>query len=282
MAELNRIADGLVFPECPRWHGGKLWFSDCHDGKVIALDPGGEVVETFAVPGGPAGLGWLPDGDLLVVSIGDLCVYRRASDGELTLHCDLSDYHRHHTNDMVVDTKGNAYVGEVGFRIPEEQKRSTAIVLVRPDGSSEVAFEPVLTPNGSVITDDGKTFIVAESQERRLTRFRIAEDGTLADGETFAQLAQDHVPDGICLDAEGCVWVACPSTASVVRVHPKDGVVERIGTQDSRPYACVLGGKDRRDLYVCCATSHDPETARKVRLGSIRAVRVNVPGAGLP
>ena len=282
MAAPSMVRGGLVFPECPRWHGGELWFSDCHDGKVIALDPEGEIVETFPVPGGPAGLGWLAGGDLLVVSIGELCVYRRGSEGSMAVHCDLSAHHRFHTNDMVVDAHGNAYVGEVGFRMPEEEKRSTSIVLVRPDGSSEVAVEPVLTPNGSVITDDGRTFIVAESQERRLTRFRIAEDGSLVDRGTFAQLEEDDIPDGICLDAGGCVWAACPFTTSVIRVHPRDGVVERIGTPDTRPYACMLGGEDRRDLYICCASDHDPETVRKARSGSIQRVRVDTPGAGLP
>ena len=170
MATINTLLEGLAFPECPRWHEGSLWFSDCHDGKVVRMEPGGGVLETFKVPGGPSGIGWLPDGDMLIVSIGDLCVYRRRPNGELRRHANLSAHHRFHTNDMVVGRDGNAYVGEVGFRWDQEEPRSTCLLLVRPDGSVEVAADDVMTPNGSVITDDGRTLILAES---RLKTHRI-------------------------------------------------------------------------------------------------------------
>jgi sugar lactone lactonase YvrE len=280
LAEVRVIHEGLVFPECPRWRDGALWFSDCHDGRVVAIDSAGRSLESFEVPGGPSGLGWLPDGRLLVVSIADLCVYRREADGRLVLHADLSRLHRFHTNDMVVDPAGNAYVGEVAFRIGSEDPRTTSIALVRPDGTVEVATAGVTTPNGSAIAPDGKTFVVAESWIRRLTTFDVMSDGTLSHGRLFWQL--DDIPDGMCLDAEGNVWAACPFTGSVVRVSPTSGVVNRITVEAGQPYACVFGGKDRRELYVCCAPDHDPDKVRAARAGRIAVIRLDVSGAGIP
>lgn len=276
------IHEGLVFPECPRWHNGALWFSDCHDGRVVAIDSEGRSLESFEVPGGPAGLGWLPDGRLLVVSIANICVYRREADGRLVLHADLSSLHRYHTNDMVVDPAGNAYVGEVAFRIGSEDPRTTSIALVRPDGTVEAATQGVTTPNGSAIAPDGKTFVVAESWIRRITTFDLLADGKLSNGRLFWQLDVNDIPDGMCLDEEGNVWAACPFTNSVARVSPTKGVVSRINMDAGRPYACVFGGKDRRELYVCCAPGHDPDIVRAARAGRIVVTRLDVGGAGIP
>lgn len=281
MSAIIKLLDRLVFPECPRWRNGTLWFADCHDGKVINMTVDGSVLEAFDIPGGPAGIGWLPGGDMLVVSMADLCIYRRAKDGALRRHADLSRYHRHHANDMVVDGAGNAYVGEVGFR-PDEKARSTCVLLVRPDGSVEVAANDMMTPNGSVITSDHSTLVVAESRERRLTAFKISADGTLTDRLVFAQLGPDEVPDGICLDAEGCIWVASPRAGSIMRVHPSGMVVERISTGDLKPYACMLGGADRRDLFVCLAADHDPASTKRLRRGTIGVISVAVAGSGHP
>jgi sugar lactone lactonase YvrE len=282
-ADLRVIRDGLVFPECPRWRDGVLWFSDCHDGKVIALNPDGRVLESFEVPGGPAGLGWLPDGRLLAVSMADICIYRREADGRMARHADLSGLHRFHTNDMTVDAAGNAYVGEVGFRIGKEETRTTCIALARPDGTVEAAAEGVITPNGAAISPDGKTFIVAESWVRRVTAFDVASDGKLTKGRLFCQLGENDIPDGLCLDAEGCVWAAAPFSSSVIRISPTQGVVERLATDAAgRPYACVFGGADRRDLYICCAPDHDPKAVRAARAGKIAVARLDVAGAGVP
>jgi len=282
MTSITTVLDGLVFPECPRWRDSSLWFADCHDGKVIGMTPDGRVLDTFEVPGGPSGIGWLPGGDMLIVSIADLCVYRHGSDGKISRHADLSSRHRFHTNDMVVDPAGNGYVGEVGFRVDQEEPRSTCLLLVRPDGSVHVAAEDLMTPNGSVITADGQTLVVAESRRMRLTAFTIAADGMLTDRRLFAQLAPSQVPDGICLDAEGCIWVASPRASSVLRVSPTAGVVDEIPIEGAKPYACMLGGADRRDLFICLASDHDPERTRQARSGAIAVARVSVPGCGYP
>lgn len=282
LTTITEVLGGLVFPECPRWRDGSLWFADCHDGKVIQMAPDGRVLDSFDVPGGPSGIGWLPDGTLLVVSIADLCVYRRGSDGRIVRHADLSGHHRFHTNDMVVDAAGNGYVGEVGFRVGEEDPRSTCLLLVRPDGSVDVAAEDLMTPNGAVITADGRTLIVAESRRMRLTAFTIAADGMLTDPRLFAQLAPNQVPDGICLDEEGCIWVASPRACAVLRVSPTAGVIEEIPIKDAKPYACMLGGADRRDLFICLASDHDPQRTRQARSGSIAVARVAVAGCGYP
>lgn len=282
MTKAETVAGGFVFPECPRWRDGALWFADCHDGKVIRLAPSGEVLESFELPGKPAGIGFLPDGDMLIVSIGELCIYRRDAAGKLHRHADLSGIHSHHSNDMVVDRAGNAYVGEIGFHVGVDPDRPTAFALVRPDGTVSESGRPVLTPNGAVITPDGKTLIVGESLGRRLTAYDIGADGMLSNQRLFAQLDELDIPDGICLDAEGCIWSTSPFSSSIIRVSPTEGVVERITFDDTRPYACMLGGEDGRDLYLCCAPDHDPAKTVPVRKGEMRRLRVPVPGAGLP
>jgi sugar lactone lactonase YvrE len=238
MAGLHLLHDGLVFPECPRWRDGALWFSDCHDGKVIAIDAQGQLRESFEVPGGPSGLGWLPDGRLLVVSIADLCVYRREADGRLVRHADLSALHRFHTNDMIVDDAGNAYVGEVGFRIGSEEERTTCIALVRPDGTVEVATDGVTTPNGAAISADRKTFVLAQSWVRRIAVFDIAPDATLVNGRLMAQLGEGDIPDGMCLDQDGFVWAAAPFFQFG---HPDQpgGRSRRPAGERSRPALCL-------------------------------------------
>ncbi len=195
------------------------------------MSPGGETRETFDVPGGPSGRGWIPGGAMLIVSIGALCVYRRGVGGALTRHADLSGHHRFHTNDMVVDSAGNAYVGEVGFRGDTEEPRFTSLLLVRPDGSVRVAADDLMTPNGTVITADGRTLIVAESRLKRLTAFTIAGDGALTGRRVFAQLGPDSVPDGICLDESGSIWFASPREHAVLRVNPSGIVTDKLHTR---------------------------------------------------
>jgi len=275
------IAGGFAFPEGPRWHDGRLWFADQHDGRVHVLAADGAAIEDFAVPGGPSGMGWLPDGDLLVVSMLERRLYRRHG-GELAIHADFAGLHPGHTNDMVVDRQGRAYVGNIGFDFDQgAEPGPTILTLVRPDGTVEIAAEDMLCPNGSVITDDGKRLIVAESMAGRLAAFDIDPDGGLSNRRIFAEIG-DHVPDGICIDADDLVWVASPFANEVIRVAEGGAIVDRISTGDVQPYACMLGGDDGRSLYICCATDHDRKKTVAARAGRIAMTRVAVPHGGRP
>jgi sugar lactone lactonase YvrE len=276
------VLDGLVFPEGPRWHDDRLWFSDMHDHRVVRFDPATGSAETVVeVEQQPSGLGWLPDGRLLVVAMRDRRLLRLDADG-LHEHADLSGIATFHCNDMVVDGQGRAYVGNFGFNFEEGEAPTTAaMALVRPDGTVELAADELAFPNGTVITPDGVTLIVAESTAARLTAFTIATDGSLYDRRVFAQL--DGVfPDGICLDAEGAVWVASPFGHVVVRVREGGEVTDRIDVGELNAYACMLGGPSRTTLFICIGPTHDSEEGRKLRGARIDAVDVNVPGAGWP
>jgi sugar lactone lactonase YvrE len=281
MSETTIVLGGLLFPEGPRWHDGRLFFSDQHDRRVYAMDPSGNAETIVEVPQQPSGLGWLPGGTMLIVSMLDRRVLR-LEDGALTEHADLSSLATGECNDMVVDELGRAYVGNFGFDMyGGEDARETCIVLVEPDGSTRVAADGIAFPNGTVITPDGRTLIVGESYGGRLTAFTVAEDGTLVDRRLWAQLA-GAVPDGICLDAEGAVWVACPLTGRVLRVREGGEVEQEIPIAGKFAFACMLGGDDRRTLYICTAASSDPKETPGLRSGCIEAIEVDVPGAGLP
>jgi sugar lactone lactonase YvrE len=259
-----------------------LFFSDQHDHRVVALSPDGATETIVEVPQQPSGLGWLPDGRMLVVSMLDRRVLRREDDGQLVEHADLSSFAAAACNDMVVDAHGRAYVGHFGFDMyGGEGPKDASLLLVLPDGSVSVAAEPLQFPNGTVITPDGGTLIVGESMGGRLTAFTVAADGSLFDSRSFAQL-QGAVPDGICLDAEGAVWSACPFSGRVLRVKDGGEVLDEVKVSHEFAFACMLGGADRRTLYICTAPSHIPAECRTQRGGRIETVVVDVPGAGLP
>jgi sugar lactone lactonase YvrE len=275
------LAAGFVFPEGPRWHDGKLWFSDQHDFTVHVLTPDGTPVESFEVAGRPSGMGWLPDGDLLVVSMMDHKLFRRRN-GQLTIHADFAAIHPGHSNDMVVDKAGRAFVGNIGFDFHAgDEFRPTVMTLVMPDGALSIAAENIACPNGPVITEDGKRLIVAESYGNCLTEYDIAPDGKLINRRLFADLA-GRMPDGVCLDADECVWVAAPFVNAVLRVKRGGEVVDTVSIANGAPYACMLGGPDGRDLFVCCATEHAPELTVKLRQGRIDVARAPTPRAGWP
>ncbi|MEW6645223.1 MAG: SMP-30/gluconolactonase/LRE family protein [Pseudomonadota bacterium] len=276
---VRTIAGGFSYPECPRWRDGRLYFADQHDGLVQVLDSAGARLAHFAVPGGPSGMGWLPDGDLLVVSMHERKLYRRGTDGRLIGHADLADVHPFHSNDMVVDAKGRAYVGNIGFDFyAGAAPAATVMAIVTPEGKVSVAADGLMCPNGAVITPDGRTLIVAESMAARLTAFDIGADGSLSGRRLFAAV-DGHVPDGICLDAEGHVWAASPYEKVVLRVSPAGDIVGRVEIPDANPYACMLGGADGRDLFICVAPHHDPEVTIKLRGGRIDVARAPAPMA---
>lgn len=274
------LLDGLTFPEAPRWRDGRLWFSDFYSHRVMTVDPGGRAETVVEVPQQPSGLGWLPDGTLLVVSMLDRRLMARRN-GRLVTHGDLSALVTGPCNDMVVDAAGRAYVGNFGFdRHRGEAPRSACMARVDPDGRVSRAADDLMFPNGSVITPDGRTLIVGETFASRLTAFDIAPDGSLSNRRVFAEL--DGVfPDGICLDAEGAIWVSNPRAENMVRVFEGGRIAETIYTGTRFSFACMLGGDDRRTLFILTNTGSGPDAAKK-RDGRIETVRVDVPGAGLP
>ena len=278
-ASPKMLLDGLRFPEGPRWHEGRLWFSDMHDQKVLAVDLDGQAETVARVEADPSGLGWLPDGRLLVVSMKDRRLLRLDPSG-LTEAADLSEIADFHCNDMVVDAQGRAYVGNFGFDLHSGGDLVAAsLALVHPDGRVEQAAQDLLFPNGSVITPEGRTLIIGESFGARLTAFDIADDGSLSNRRIWAQL-EKAVPDGICLDAEGGIWVASPISHGVLRVLEGGEVTQRIPVEQ-QAFACMLGGSDRRTLFICTAADSDPAKTAS-RSGRIEIVDVAVPGAGLP
>jgi sugar lactone lactonase YvrE len=277
---LAPLAQGFAFLEGPRWRDGKLWVSDMHDDRVLSVDLAGRSQTVVEVPGRPSGLGWLPDGRLLIVSMTDRRLLRLDPAG-LTVVADLSGIAPFHCNDMVVDARGRAYVGNFGYDFEAGQPpRSAALALVLPDGSVHVAADDLAFPNGTVLTPDGRTLIVAESFAARLTAFDVAPDGTLGRRRIWAALP-GAVPDGICLDAEGAVWIASPLSNEVLRVREGGAVVERIATA-TQAIACMLGGPDRRTLFVLTAQSFRRDECREQRQARIEIAEVEVPGAGLP
>lgn len=278
MAE-NILIDNLCFGEGPRWRDGALWLSDMHDRKVLRVDAQGNAETILELEDDePSGLGWLPNGDLLVVSMGRKRLLR--FDGqELHVHADLSKLATWHCNDMVVDDTGRAYVGNFGFDLyTNAQPRPAEIVLVQPDGTASVQDDGVMFPNGCVITPDGGTFIVGESFGGRLSAFDIAEDGGLSNKRVWAQLPDGAVPDGICQDEQGGIWAASPTSNECIRLVEGGEVTHRIAVGRSA-IACAIGD-DR--LFVLTSASIDPEQCRANRDGRVEVYPAPYPQAGWP
>jgi sugar lactone lactonase YvrE len=277
--ETTVLIDGLIFPEGPRWRDNKLWFSDMAAQQVMTVDLKGNVEIIVHVPNQPSGLGWLPDGRLLIVSMGDRKLLRLDPDG-LTEVADLYNLASCHCNDMVVDSQGRAYIGNFGFELAMDAPfKKAEIILVTPDGEARIVAKEMAFPNGSVITQDGKTLIVGETYASRLTAFDIEPDGSLSNRRVWAKL-ENAVPDGICLDAEDAIWVASPSSSEVLRVKQGGEVTERIKVA-TQAFACMLGGPDRQILFVLTA-NNVPSELTEGPSGRIETVHVDVPGAGLP
>jgi sugar lactone lactonase YvrE len=277
---MKLLLDGLAFPEGPRFHRGRLWFSDMHAYKVMAVDLEGRSEVITEVPGMPSGLGWLPDGDLLIVSMRDRRLLRLAGD-TLVPVADLSSLASFHCNDMVVDLQGRAYIGNFGFDLDAKAKFAPAeLILVTPDGAARVVAEDLLFPNGAVITPDGKTLIVAESFGARLTAFEIGADGGLDNRRVWAQL-ENATADGICLDADGACWVASPISNEFLRVREGGEVLQRLACEQMA-IACALGGPEGRTLFCLTAPSTDPEENQRLQSARIYREEVAAPQAGWP
>jgi sugar lactone lactonase YvrE len=289
MSDTTTLVTGLYFGEGPRWHDGRLWFSDFYAHAVKSVDESGNLRTELELDDQPSGLGWLPDGRLLVVAMRERAV-KRLDPGALVLHADISHLTAHLCNDMVVDGDGCAWVGNFGFDLDGELRSRGAAVLadhpvtnlvrVDPDGAVHLAAPDMHFPNGSVITPDGKTLIVAETLAGCLTAFTIQADKSLAQRKVWAPLP-GVAPDGICLDANGQVWVANAIGPEVVLVAEGGQIVRRIAT--SQPcYACMLGGDDGKTLFAVTAASSEGQRARTATTGKIETVRVNAARAGWP
>jgi sugar lactone lactonase YvrE len=295
MGQPKVVLEGFSYLECPRWHDGRLWVSDFYTERVVATDGRGGTEVVAEVPGQPSGLGFLPDGRLLVVSMRDHRLLVRDEQGQLTEHADLSDVVSGVLNDMVVDDRGRAWVGNFGFDLMGGAPlRYTTLTRVEPDGTVAVAAEDLGFPNGMVILPGG-VLVVAETFAGRLTAFDIGEDGELSGRRVWAQFGEtpqtddveaavgllEVAPDGICADAEGAIWVADAVHNRVLRVEEGGRILDEIDA-GTGVFACMLGGDDGRTLFLCAAPSFAEHERRPVREAQLLAVDVEVPHAGLP
>lgn len=267
------LVDGLRFPECPRWRNDRLWFSDLYGTTVHTVDLERRVETIVEVPARPHGLGFAPDGSLLIVSSADRRLLRW--DGKRLIDvADLAPLTGGDLNDMVVDGAGRAYVGNFGFDLfGGASPATTTIVLVETDGDARVVGDDLEFPNGMVLTPDGSTLIVAETFGSRLTAFDVEADGSLSGRRVFAAIDR-LTPDGICLDAEGAVWTASPGMHAFLRVAEGGDVLDRVDTPGRMAVACMLGGPDGCTLFLCTAVDNEH--------GALETVTVDVPHAGLP
>jgi len=275
---------GLKFTESPRWHDGRLWFLDIHDKRIKAADLDGRLETVLDLPFIPNAFGFRRDGSLLVGDAMQRRIHRWDGRG-LRLVADLSSMTTFCLSDGIVDAQDRMYVGDIGYNFfdPANKPVDTCVIAcVEPDGRARVVADGLHFPNGMVITPDGRTLIVAETMGHRLTAFDIVADGSLANRRVYAPLPDDVHPDGIALDAEGAVWLANPEGRhTVLRVREGGQIVERIEL-GTHAYAVMLGGPQRRHLFISTSDSHDPAQIAKAPSATVRLVEVAVPGAGIP
>jgi sugar lactone lactonase YvrE len=296
MPGFTALISGLSFTECPRWRDGRLYVSDFYTHRVLAVALDGTAETLAHVPQQPSGLGFLPDGRMLIVSMRDRKILRREVDGFLAEHADLSGLAPWHLNDMLVNRDGRAWVGNFGFDLMGgAQTLTTVLICVEPDGTAKVVADQLGFPNGMVLTPDGHTLIVAESTMNRLSAFTVAL-GSLSQRRTWAAFGDlpastdvgemfgrvDVVPDGICLDAEGAVWVADAAHSRLIRVAEGGHILEERKTDGIGVFACMLGGDDGRTLFASVAPTFHEAEASANHCASILMTTVEVPHAGLP
>lgn len=277
MADPTPLLTGRSFLEGPRWRGDALYVSDMHGDAVLRVGTDGSV-ETLVEVDQPSGLGWLPDGTLLISAMSSRQVLRYDGDA-LRPHADLSPFASHEINDMVVDRHGHAFVGQFGYDLRGGGPPTTAALLrVDPDGSVHEAAPDLRMANGMVITRDQRTLVVAESSGKCLTGFDLADDGTLSNRRVWAELP-DH-PDGICIDAEDGVWVAGPVSDRFVRVVEGGEVTDIVETPGRHAIACALGGTDGRTLFLLTAGTHGArDESRNALDAAVETTTVRVPAA---
>lgn len=266
--------DGLNFPENPRWRDGSLWFADIHAHKVLRATPTGKISVVASFDDRVSGLGFLPDGTLLVVSLLDRKILAVGGDGAVRVHADVSHLSRNFINDMIVDGKGRAYIGSRNGGTPASA--SDSVILVTPDGQSRVAADNMVSPNGSVVTADGRHLVVAETAVGRLTRFQIGADGTLTGRKTMAQVDGHHI-DGLCMDDTGAFWGG-GAAEGLLRISADGKLLRVVPFPGRMVIACVVGGEQRRTLYV---TTTSPRLLDNLkRIGNDRSLDATVNSDG--
>src|SRR5947209_5956603 len=296
MREISTVLSDQSYLECPRWHEGRIWVSDFYTHQVLsAHEDGSDLRQEAEVPGQPSGLGWLPDGRLLVISQHDNRLLRRESDGSLVPHADLSAHVTGEANDMVVDEQGRAFVGNFGFDLMAGAPVAPTVLLrVDPDGVVTQVADDMWFPNGSVITDES-VLLVDETFGNRITAFDIGADGALenrrvwasfgalpTDRDVQAALGQLAVaPDGCGLDAEGALWIADALGGRVLRIREGGDVLEELSV-GTGVFACMLGGDDGRTLFLCAAPDFYEHARAVADEAQLLATEVDVPHAGRP
>ena len=283
MTKLRTLMTDIAFGESPRWHDGRLWFSDWGAQEVVAVDPEGhsEVIVGVDFPSFPMCIDFLPDERLLIVSGRDGLLLRREPDGSLVTHADLSSLSSHPWNDIVVDGRGNAYINNAGFEFPGGEFAPGTIAVLTPAGPAREVADGIAFPNGMAVTPDNSTLICAESYGKRLTAFDIAADGGLSNRRVWADLG-DGVPDGICVDAEGAVWYGDVPNKRCVRVSEGGEVLQTIEL-DRGCFACTLGGTDNSTLFIVGQEWSGPANMQGgERTGQLLTAQAPAPGAGWP
>ncbi|MEW8505467.1 MAG: gluconokinase, GntK/IdnK-type [Candidatus Thiodiazotropha sp.] len=264
------VLEGLMFPEAPRWRDGRLWFTDQHAGRIVRMTPRGEAETVTTLDDLPGGLGWLPDGRLLVVSM----TKRRVvvlEEGALQPYADLSHHASFHCNDMLTDSQGRCYVGNFGYDLHGGAEQQPAeLILVNTQGECSIVADDMVFPNGCVLTADGSTLLVAETFASRITAFDVQTDGSLLNRRIWAELG-DACPDGICLDKAGSLWIAAPNLSCLLLVHEGGEIIRRVRPIGA-PYACMLGGEAGDRLFITSAETDDPESAKAMKSGRIEVL----------
>jgi len=279
LPEPRTLLTGLALGESPRWHDDRLWFADWGAREVVAVDLQGKRDVMARMPSFPFCIDWLPDGRLLIVSAREGLLLRQELDGSLVTHADLTGLSRSPWNEIVVDGRGNMYLNNIGFDFPGGDFVPGIVSLVTPDGAPRQVADGVAFPNGMAVTPNNATLILAESYANRLTAFDIAADGSLANRRVWAEVGNDH-PDGICLDAEGAVWYGDVGNKRCVRVR-EGGEVLRTIDLDRGCFACMLGGVDKRTLFMMASEMPTP-AAIAARTGQVLTAEEPAPGVGWP
>ena len=278
--EVQTLLTGRAFVESPRWHEGRLWFSDWLTGEIVAVDLAGTSEVVFHIPTFPFSIDWLPDGRLLATS--GTHVLRGQSDGSLTPHADLKNLSVKGWNEIVVDGRGNVYVNDVGFDLLKGENFAPGIIaLLTTDGAARQVADGIAFPNGMAVTPDNSTLIVAESYGKKLTAFDIALDGSLSNRRVWADLGKG-VPDGICIDSDNAIWYGDVPNKRCVRVC-EGGEVLQVIDLDRGCFACMLGGADRQTLFMMAAEWHGvSRMSDGTRTGQVLMVGAPAAGAGWP